>query len=83
MPKGKSPRTLLALFQPRLSADPGGNRSLRRGAARPIASKKSDSAKDAQIVRFKECIRKLEEQVRALQEENEPVYGKLINCKSV
>jgi hypothetical protein len=44
-------------------------------------SKKSDSAKDAQIARFKERVRALEEQVRALQEENELLYGKLINCK--
>ncbi len=47
--------------------------------SRPTISKKSDSAKDAQIVRFKERIRTLEEQVRALQEENELLYGKLTN----
>lgn len=40
-------------------------------------SNKNDSAKDAQIARFKERIRALEEQVRALQEENELLYGKL------
>jgi len=40
-------------------------------------SRKSDSAKDAQIVRFKERIRALEGQVRALQQENELIYGKL------
>jgi polyhydroxyalkanoate synthesis regulator phasin len=33
--------------------------------------------KDAQIARFKERIRALEEQVRALQQENELLYGKL------
>lgn len=46
-------------------------------------SKKSDSAKDAQIVRFQERIRSLEEQVRTLQEENELLYGKLTNRKRV
>lgn len=40
-------------------------------------SNKSDSAKDAQIVRFKERIKSLESQVRTLQEENELLYGKL------
>jgi hypothetical protein len=39
-------------------------------------SNKSESAKDAQIVRFKERIRALEEKVRPLQEE---IYGKLTN----
>ena len=63
-------------------------RSLRQlnpqsATSKPITSKKSDSAKDAQIVRFKERIRTLEEQVRALQEENELLYGKLTNYKSV
>lgn len=40
-------------------------------------SNKSDSAKDAQIARFKERVRTLEEQVQVLQEENELLYGKL------
>ena len=40
-------------------------------------SNKSDSAKDAQIARFKERIRALEEQIAALKEENELLYGKL------
>jgi Family of unknown function (DUF6262) len=40
-------------------------------------SDKSDSAKDAQIARFKERTKALEEQVRALQEEIEVLYGKL------
>jgi hypothetical protein len=40
-------------------------------------SAKSDSAKDAQIARFKERTKALEEQVRALQEEIEVLYGKL------
>jgi hypothetical protein len=44
---------------------------------------KSDSAKDAQLERFKERIRTLEQQVRALQEENELLYGKLTNHKNV
>jgi len=38
---------------------------------------KSDLAKEAQIVRFKERIRSLEDQVRVLQDENELLYGKL------
>jgi hypothetical protein len=44
-------------------------------------SNKSDSAKDAQILRFKERVRMLEEQVRSLKEENELLYGKLTICK--
>jgi hypothetical protein len=40
-------------------------------------SNKSDSAKDAQIVRFQERIKSLEDQVRTLKEENELLYGKL------
>ncbi len=38
---------------------------------------KSESAKDAQIARFKERASKLEQQVRELQRENELLYGKL------
>jgi hypothetical protein len=38
---------------------------------------KSDSAKDFQITRFKERIRTLEDQLRALHSENEILYGKL------
>jgi hypothetical protein len=52
-------------------------------ATKPTRSSKSDSAKDAQIARFKERVSALEEQVRSLQEENELLYGKLTNCKSV
>ena len=48
-------------------------------ATEPTRSNKSDTAKDAQITRFKERVRALEEQVRALQEENELLYGKLSN----
>ena len=40
-------------------------------------SNKSDSAKDAQLARFKERVRTLEKQVRSLKEENELLYGKL------
>ena len=40
-------------------------------------SNKSDSAKDAQIARFKERVRALEERVQSLQQENELLYGKL------
>ena len=43
---------------------------------------RSDPAKDAQIARFKERVRTLEEQVQALQEENELLYAKLSNPKS-
>ena len=50
---------------------------------KPTRLSKSDSAKDAQIARFKERVRALEEQVRSLQKENELLYGKLTNCKSV
>jgi hypothetical protein len=46
------------------------------------SSNKSDSPKDAQISRFKERIRTLEEQVGALKEENELLYGKLANNRS-
>jgi hypothetical protein len=42
---------------------------------------KSDSAKDAQIIRFKERVNALEERVRSLQEENELLYGKLSNLR--
>jgi uncharacterized phage infection (PIP) family protein YhgE len=45
-------------------------------------SSKSDSAKDAQIGRFKERISALEEQVRSLKEENELLYGKLGNNRN-
>ncbi len=43
----------------------------------PQSTATSDLAKDAQIARFKERVRALEEQVRSLQEENELLYGKL------
>ena len=63
-------------------------RALRQVTPRSTATKrtrssKSDSAKDAQIERFKERVSALEEQVRSLREENELLYGKLTNCKSV
>ncbi|HEU5377403.1 MAG TPA: DUF6262 family protein [Ktedonobacteraceae bacterium] len=38
---------------------------------------KSDGAKDAQIARLKERVQKLELQVKALQQENALLYGKL------
>ena len=62
-------------------------RSLRHSNPQPSTStrtnsNKSDSAKDAQIARFKERIRFLEEQVRALQAENELLYGKLTAASS-
>ncbi len=48
-------------------------------ATQQTKSIKSDSAKDAQLARFKERVRTLEEQVRSLKEENELLYGKLSN----
>ena len=62
-------------------------RSLRKVHPQPattkqISSSKSDSAKDAQIARFKERMQTLEEQVRALQEEDELLYGKLCNYQA-
>ena len=62
-------------------------RSLRKvhpqqATTKQISSSKSDSAKDAQIARFKERMQTLEEQVRALQEENELLYGKLCNYQA-
>jgi hypothetical protein len=47
------------------------------GSNKPAGANKSDSAKDAQIVRFKERVRTLEERVQSLQQENELLYGKL------
>ena len=46
-------------------------------------SNKSDSAKDAQIARFKERVRALEEQVQTLKEENELLYGKLSVSRNI
>jgi hypothetical protein len=43
-------------------------------ATKSTRSNKSDSAKDAQIERFKERVKALEEQVRSPQEENELLY---------
>jgi Family of unknown function (DUF6262) len=61
-------------------------RSLRQVTPQSSATKstrenKSDSAKDAQIARFKERVRALEERVRVLQGENELLYGKLSNLR--
>ena len=62
-------------------------RSLRQVTPQSTATKstrenKSDSAKDAQLARFKERVSALEERVRSLQEENELLYGKLTKSKS-
>jgi len=46
-------------------------------STKPARSNKSDSAKDAQIARFKERLKALEEQVTSLKAENELLYGKL------
>jgi Family of unknown function (DUF6262) len=43
---------------------------------------KSEGAKDAQIARLKERVHRLEQQVRALQQENELLYGKLATRSS-
>lgn len=51
--------------------------SSKRGTNGSTNQPKSDTAKDAQIIRFKERIRNLEDRVRALQNENELLYGKL------
>jgi predicted RNase H-like nuclease (RuvC/YqgF family) len=37
---------------------------------------------NAQIARFKEHVRQLEDQVRSLKEENELLYGKLSNTQA-
>ena len=63
-------------------------RSLRQVTPQSTATKstranKSDSAKDAQIARFKERVQTLEEQVRSLKEENELLYGKLTDRKNI
>ncbi len=39
--------------------------------------RKSETAKDAQLARLKERVQKLEQQVKALQLENEVLYGRL------
>lgn len=44
---------------------------------RSISSSKSDSAKDAQIVRLRERVKQLEQQVTSLQDENAILYGRL------
>jgi Family of unknown function (DUF6262) len=43
---------------------------------------KSDGAKDAQIARLKERVRRLEQRVGELQQENELLYGRLANQES-
>ena len=49
--------------------------------ARPRPGK-SEAAKDAQIARLKARVHQLDQQVRALQVENEVLYGKLAECCS-
>jgi hypothetical protein len=55
---------------------------VRAAAYGEIRSFLRDSAKDAQIARFKEHVRQLEDQVRSLKEENELLYGKLSNTQA-
>ena len=61
-------------------------RSLRHITPQSVATKlngstKSDSAKEAQIARYKARVKVLEEQVTSLKEENELLYGKLSRMK--
>ena len=50
---------------------------LQRTSAVQSSKRKSETAKDAQLARLKERVQKLEQQVRALQLENELLYGRL------
>ena len=54
---------------------------IQRPAATQTPQGKSESAKDAQIARLKERVRKLEQQVRELQQENELLYGRLASTQ--
>jgi Family of unknown function (DUF6262) len=53
------------------------NQPLQRASAFQSSKRKSETAKDAQLARLKERVQKLEQQVRALQLENEVLYGRL------
>jgi len=50
---------------------------LQRTSAFQSSKRKSETAKDAQLARLKDRVQKLEQQVRALQLENEVLYGRL------
>ena len=50
-----------------------------QGGSQPVPGK-SEAAKDAQIARLKARVQLLDQQVRALQQENEALYGKLAEC---
>ena len=50
---------------------------LQRASIVQPSKRKSETAKDAQLARLKERVHKLEQRVRALQQENEVLYGKL------
>ena len=53
------------------------NQPLQQASTVQSSKRKSETAKDAQLARLKERVQKLEQQVRALQLENEILYGKL------
>ena len=53
------------------------NQPLQRASAFQSSKRKSETAKDAQLARLKDRVQKLEQQVRALQLENELLYGRL------
>ena len=53
------------------------NQPLPRASAVQSSRRKSETAKDAQLARLKDRVQKLEQQVRALQLENEVLYGRL------
>ena len=53
------------------------NQPLQRASAAQPSKRKSETAKDAQLARLKDRVQKLEQQVRALQLENELLYGRL------
>ncbi len=53
------------------------NQPLQQASTVQSPRRKSETAKDAQLARLKERVQKLEQLVKALQLENEVLYGKL------